>query len=66
MILFFKIKTRNLQLFLCCVCGYKYMEKSLEDTQQTVNNDTVSAVRVKLGKTFMFLISIYVGYSILF
>lgn len=65
MILFFKIKTKNLQLFLCCVCGYKYMGKSLEDTQQTVN-DTVLAVRVKLGKAFMFLISIYVGYSILF
>lgn len=43
----------------------KHMEKSLEDMQQMVNNDTVLAVRVKVEKAFMFLISIYLGYSVL-
>lgn len=36
-----------------CVCGHKCMEESLEDTQQTADNDTV-LVGIRVARTFIF------------
>lgn len=58
----------KIYLFLWCVCVYnnECMEKSLEVEQQVANNNIVLAVRFRVGRAFMFLISIHLGYSILF
>lgn len=47
------------------VCNHKYVEESLENMQQTANNDTVLAVRFNVERAFIFLISIHLGYSVL-
>lgn len=49
-----------------CVYNNKRMEKCLEVEQQVANNNIVLAVRFRVGRAFMFLISIHLGYSILF
>lgn len=69
------IKTKILMVFMVCVYDNECMEKSLEDEQQIANNNIVLAMRFRVGVPSVrfkrwgllhVLVSIHLGYSILF